>query len=275
MPMSPRLLRPRASGLVLPSDADARAYVLAVNTADGQPLEAPVVQAIDAFVIGCKADGTWSAIKASCILMGARTLSGALTPLVGTAPTNNNFVSGDYNRKTGLVGNGSTKYLNSNRAGGADGTNDAHLAAYISTHHAAGGFGIYIGAGGISTTGANNLGRNNSPDLSLFARCRSQTVDISLGPNPAVAGFAGWSRSGSSSYTFRTNSADSTVTRASQSPSSLNLFVFARLTSSGPNVIEGYSDGRMAFYSIGSALTLSSLDSRVSTLYTAIGAAIP
>ena len=62
MPMSPRLLRPIASRLALPTDADARAYVLAVNAADGQPLEKPVVEAIDAFVVGCKADGIWSAI---------------------------------------------------------------------------------------------------------------------------------------------------------------------------------------------------------------------
>jgi hypothetical protein len=61
------------------------------------------------------ASGT--AIKASCILAGARTLAGALVPLAGAAPTNvGPFVSGDYNRKTGLVGDGSTKYLNSNRA---------------------------------------------------------------------------------------------------------------------------------------------------------------
>ena len=95
-------------------DADANAYMAAVEAADGEPLELGVRLAITDFVLGCKADGIWSAIKASCILAGARTLNGALVPLVGTAPTNNNFVSGDYNRKTGLVGDGSTKYLNSN-----------------------------------------------------------------------------------------------------------------------------------------------------------------
>ena len=144
MPMSPRLLRPRASGLVLPSDADARAYVVAVNTADGQPLEAPVVQAIDAFVIGCKADGIWSAIKASCILMGARTLSGALTPLVGPAPTNNGpFVSADYNRKTGLVGNGTTKYLESGIFPADLPQTSTHMAFYASQRISS--FGTYAG----------------------------------------------------------------------------------------------------------------------------------
>ena len=74
-------------------DTDAGNYIQAVEAADGQALEAATRQAINNFVVGCKQDGIWSAIKASCILAGARTLNGALVPLVGTAPTNNNFVS--------------------------------------------------------------------------------------------------------------------------------------------------------------------------------------
>jgi hypothetical protein len=99
----------------LPADAEADAYIAAVEAADGQALEPGVKFAIKNFVLCCKQDGIWSAIKASCILAGARTRLGALTPLVGTAPTSFNFVDGDYNRKTGLVGDGSTKYLDSNR----------------------------------------------------------------------------------------------------------------------------------------------------------------
>jgi hypothetical protein len=105
-------IRPTAN---LPDDVDAIAYIAAVEVADAEPLELGVKRSINAFVKGCKADGIWDAIKASCIMAGARTLAGALVPLKGTAPTNFNFVSGDYNRKTGLVGDGSTKYLDSNR----------------------------------------------------------------------------------------------------------------------------------------------------------------
>jgi hypothetical protein len=95
----------------LPDEPEALTYIAAVEAADGQALEPAVKLAINAFIKGCKNDGIWPAIKASCILAGARTLTGALVPLVGTAPTNVDglFVSGDYNRKTGLVGTGSTK----------------------------------------------------------------------------------------------------------------------------------------------------------------------
>lgn len=111
-------------------DPDAQTYIDAVEAADTEPLEAEVRRAIVRFVKGCKHDGIWDAIKASCILAGARTLTSALVPLVGTAPTNFNFVSGDYNRKTGLKGNGSNKYLNSNRANNADPQNNNHLSIY-------------------------------------------------------------------------------------------------------------------------------------------------
>ena len=69
-------------------DPDAAVYVAAVEAADGQSLETATKVAIHSFVKGCKADGIWPSIKASCILAGARTLTGALIPLAGTAPTN-------------------------------------------------------------------------------------------------------------------------------------------------------------------------------------------
>jgi hypothetical protein len=88
-------------------DEDAGNYIQAVETADAQALEPATRKAINNFVIGCKQDGIWTAIKASCILAGARTLDGALVPLAGTAPPTCNFVDADYNRKTGVGGESS------------------------------------------------------------------------------------------------------------------------------------------------------------------------
>jgi len=95
-------------------DADASTYIEAVEAADTQALETGVRYAINDFVIGCKNDGIWDAIKACCILAGARTLAGALVPLVGPDPNSFYFVAGDYNRKTGLKGNGSNQYIDTN-----------------------------------------------------------------------------------------------------------------------------------------------------------------
>lgn len=255
-------------------DADAGVYLKAVEDADAQQLEPAVAQAINQFVLQCKADGIWSAIKASCILMGARTLTGALTPLVGTAPTNNNFVSGDYARKTGLSSgsSNSTKYLNSGRAGNADGQNSYHVSIYAST--TPGAATALIGSGG-SGTGATGM-QNNS---SLFARARNSTGD-NMALNAAMngSGFFATGRSDSNTVQFcNTWSSDGnrytgTATRASQTPSSDNFFVYGRNNGSGTLAFP--ASGRFAFYSIGSYCDLSLLGSRVATLYSAIGSAI-
>jgi hypothetical protein len=274
MPMNPRLLRPRASGtsLVLPTDADARAYVQAVNTADGQPLEPLISQAIDAFVIGCKADGIWSDIKASCILMGARTLSGALTPLVGSAPTNNGpFVSGDYNRKTGLVGDGSGKYLDTNRAGNADPQDSVHFCVYVTTYASnQSGFRAFIGSGD-SQTGASNVFWQG-PSNGSGHRSRNIGAAVNSIPGALSAGLLGVQRSSSANYTVRANGTTVTAPQPSQTPASFNWWVFTT-NNNGATVLP--TSSRLNFYSTGTSLTLATLDSRLATLTTAIGAAIP
>ena len=97
------------------SDPDAQAYIEAVETQDAQPLEVGVAHAINTFVLGCKANGIWTSATQLLMPCGPRTLTGALIPLKGTSPTNNGFLTGDYNRKTGLGDPSNTsKWLNSN-----------------------------------------------------------------------------------------------------------------------------------------------------------------
>jgi hypothetical protein len=267
--MSPKLLRPRprASGGY---DPDAQRYFDAVESAEGQQLESLVKKAISDFIVGCKADGIWPAIKASCILMGARTLSGALTPLVGAAPTNNNFVSGDYNRKTGLVGDGFTKHLSCNRNNNADPQNSHHIATFVTVDaffvRFATEYPIYIGAGG-TLNGATNVGLLADTG-SLFSRSRSSDFsDVAS----AGVGLTGLSRSTAGSYVVRSAGVSSTVTQASENPADADVSVLWSNNDAGLV----YSNARIAFYSVGESLSLALLDSRVSALRNAIGVAIP
>jgi len=254
------------------TEPEAVSYVAAVEAADGQDLEFGVAKAINDFVLGCKNDGIWDAIKASCILAGARTLNGALVPLVGTAPTNYNFVAGDYNRETGLLSNGSTDYLDTNRANNADPQNNQHMAVYVS----ATGNGTSIGAGA-TNTGTSGVGRRN-PSSANTAVLRSQnggtppSVDIDKTDVQWLSGLAGISRSSSTSFVGRSGGTNKTFTVASQVPYSANIFVFGR--NSGGSLNDPAAS-RLAFYSIGESLDLAALDTRVSNLITAIGAAIP
>ena len=248
-------------------DPDAQAYITAVETADAQALEAGVKTAINDFVMGCKADGIWDAIKASCILAGARTLTGALVPLKGTAPTNFNFVPGDYNRATGLVGNGSTKYLNSNRNNNADPQDNQHVSVYATTATTSGGgasYPFYIAAG-YSQVGSTQLGRLASNGL-LYARSRSSAfAQFGSGSETGLIALA---RNASSSYTRRSGQANVSVTQASSTPYNGDLLVF---WSSSANVGDR-SNALLAFYSIGESLDLALLDARVTTLINAYGA---
>jgi hypothetical protein len=244
-------------------DADAAAYIQRVEWADTTPLEAATRTAINSFVVGCKADGIWPAIKASCILAGARTRLGALTPLVGTAPTSFNFVDGDYNRKTGLVGNGSTKYLDSNRNNNADPQNSNHNAAYVST--AATDTSIYMSASSTTTeNGDNNFGRTTG---SLFSRSRTSSAFV--GGSGTTTGLIGINRPGSANYIFRIAGVNLTLTQASQTSYNSSIHVFA-----GPGAAIP-TNARLAFYSIGESLDLALLDTRVTDLINAFAAAIP
>jgi hypothetical protein len=264
-------------GYIGTDDPDAEAYITAVEAADEAEspgvgsLETATKVAIHSFVKGCKNDGIWPAIKASCILAGARTLTGALVPLVGTAPTNVNFVSGDYNRKTGLVGDGSTKYLNSNRNNNADPQNSSHCSAFFGTNYVATlANSAILGAGG-GTTGSNQIQVGAGSSLPVF---RNRSTSFVGRTNPAsFSGLIGLSRANSSNFTARFNGSNFTDAIASETPFNGNILVFARNSSTlEPGL---FSNSRLAFYSIGESLDLALLDARVTDLINAFAAAIP
>jgi len=235
-------------------DADATAYLAAVQAADGQVLEPAVRLAVNSFIKGCKADGIWPAIKASCILAGARTLAGALVPLVGTAPTNVSFVSGDYNRKTGLVGDGSTKYLDSNRNNNADPQDNQHNAVWASSVAT----GLAIASNPVPASGSNQIG--------LGGR-KSRNLSAVVGINMQI-GLCGISRSASADFNYRVGGANNLSVQVSQTSSAGSLVILGDGASA-------YGNHRLAFYSIGESLDLALLDARVTTLINAFAAAIP
>jgi hypothetical protein len=262
-------------GYIGTDDPDAEAYIAAVEAADEAEspgvgaLETSTKVAIHSFVKGCKNDGIWPAIKASCILAGARTLTGALVPLAGTAPTNVDglFVSGDYNRKTGLVGDGSTKYLDSNRNSNADPQDSQHMSVYAAS---AGTFGRgYIGAGAAST-GSTQFATSSIAPNNLVFRSRSSAQSGQLA---SAVNFIGCSRDNSTQAQLRAAGSTTTVSSTSETPFNGSIFVFAR--ADGSNVAGSFADARLAFYSIGESLNLALLDARVTTLINAFGAAIP
>jgi hypothetical protein len=263
--LSIRLVNPFIAGSVpaIGLDPDAAVYVAAVEIADGQSLEVDIALAISGFVSGCKIDSIWSAIKGCCILAGARTLAGALVPLVGTAPANvsSAFLSGDYNRETGLKGNGTSKRLDTGVAGNVDPLNSNHMSVYVSQANST-GFRQYIAAN--SGSNFRNLAYDASLGTYAFVNGASNTST-----GAANTGFVGNVRSGSGAQSLRATGATTTSSISSTTAPTGNINLFSLSTGSN------YGDGRIAFYSFGESLNIALLDARVTTLISAIGSAIP
>jgi hypothetical protein len=254
-------------------DADAVAYIAAVETAYGQALEASIKTAYNDFILGCKSDGIWNSIKASCILAGARTLSGCLVPLIGSAPTNFNFVSANYNRKNGLTSSGSPKYLNTNVAGNSSlvPQNNLHASIYATTGPTVAATGYYLGnSNTIGTAGSIGMlrGAANSTAFDVNAHSATSSRQALTSTPSNWAGFKAVSRSNSTQVKTRNVGVDYTYAVASATRTAGNISVFKNGTGTS------FGNGTYAFYSLGESLDLAKLDNRVSNLMTAINAAI-
>jgi hypothetical protein len=242
-------------------DADAATYIAAVEapTADNQALEAGVRLAINDFVIGMKADGNWTPTKAACILKGARTLAGALVPLVGPAPTNiGPFVSGDYGRKTGLTSSG-TKELDTNRPANADPQDNMHRLVYVTSRLLATERYISSSTLTVDTVLGSTTG--------FRARANSGTI-VTHGTGTTVPSVIGVSRASSANYDWQGLGQSGNQVNASTSQAVSDVFVFSSGASS-------YGAFGCCYYSVGEAVNLGQIETRVATLSAAINAAIP
>jgi hypothetical protein len=253
----------------LPTDSDCLTYLAAVKAADGAGVEVSVATAVDAFVKELKATpGLFDAIKASCILCGARTLSGALVPLAGTAPTSNGFATGDYTRggaTPGLKGDESTTYLDTNTNPASFST--LSISVWLTEPAEPGDDGAYLGA--ISSS-------NNTSDLRAFVsnhtsflRATNSNANVNrvFGTASTTVGLVAASLAGTT-HTHRSGHTNFTATVTVQADPNLSITVFKRNASGGPAF---GTVSRIAFYHIGEALDLAKLDTAVSNLIAAIG----
>jgi hypothetical protein len=244
-------------------DVDAASYFNRVQAIDGQ-LEDTTKTAINTFIIGCKSDGIWDAIKSSCILAGARTLNGALVPLKGIAPTNFNFINGDYSRSTGLKGNASTKYLDSNRKDNSDPQNSHHISAYVTEVGTGSGNQNLIGVFSSANGGSGSSIHMNFSSNYKFFNDRNFQVSIAAGSNLGLKGIA----RDSSSVKYYVSSSINAV--FSQAPGPTNGDTYSVFSYKINNVQYEYSNARLSFYSIGENIDLSKLHNRLATLMSAL-----
>ena len=117
-------------------DSEAQAYFDAI-VSNGGTISTASKGYVNTFILAAKSHGYWSKIKHINLFAGDQ-LSAALVaikPGVGTSvDTNHNFVGGDYTESGGLVGNGSTKYLDTGMLASSLSANDTHIAQYNKTN---------------------------------------------------------------------------------------------------------------------------------------------
>lgn len=246
-------------------DADVSAYLAAVEAADGQPLEAGVRSAVEAFVTGCKADGLWDAITASVILCGARTISGASVALKGRNVTPSGFTAGNYTRTGGFLG-GSGRNIGTGYAGTEIGRYNHHFGVYASEGEPTTGTGELIGPSGIQgVSGSFGIGAIGFPGYYLYCSSDGSGLLVEVGqPDPPI-GLIMISRSAASEFSSLQINGVNLGSQPHQSEAA---------TASQVSLLTNGSTGRIAYWSMGKPLDAAAYDARVAALISAIGGAI-
>lgn len=208
-----------------------------------------------------------SAIKSKCFLCGARTLTGALVPVVGAAPTNFNFVANDYNSKTGLGDpTNVAKYLDSGRSNSADPQNNKHVAVNISTtpNNGTALIGSLIRSPAVSAT-------------QIFYSAGSYSMNVNAATSLSYAiggstGFVGVGRNSATSQQARIGAATVSDSVSSNNNHTLNTLIFAR---NDAGTVNSYANSRIRIYSIGEFVDMAVLRSIHDQFTASIAAAIP
>jgi hypothetical protein len=139
MAMNPRLLRPTASG-----HPEARAWRSAVQS-EGGSVSGTTFAAVSRFCADIEAAGLRSKFRRLNLMCGNAdaSLVAVRTPLYrgeslggtqygSTRDANFNFVEGDYTEATGLLGNGTSKYLNTGfNIDNLPAASNCHMATYL------------------------------------------------------------------------------------------------------------------------------------------------
>lgn len=243
------LTSPRAVALSRAS-AETRNWILAREAADNQQHENRILAPLISFA------NYRIPLGGACGLsVGARTLTGALVPLVGPTPIVSNFVDGDYSRTMGITSS-AIKSLQGLAYNGNFARNNQHMGCYITSFVDAPAYSNLISSGDSTGPGACAV-------LTLVGSMvtRSQTsVPIFESTPYLTPGLLAFSRGSGSEYLIRNRGASRTVTQASEVPQGANISGY-----SGPHTYGGYS--------VGASIDLDELDTQFGRCITALAAA--
>lgn len=220
---SRRLVSSERDQILATASPATLAHITAVETADGQELPIPWLQARVSY-----ANWRIPLGGASTLLSAARTLNGALVPVVGTAATGLNLVTGDYNGQR-LQLDGATKAVQIpiTQQDPQSGTqNNRHAVAGLSDVLPFVSQGYLFAHGNDVTT--STVGRDafrvTTASTTIVVSCSSPWTILSPSNPPELpAGLSGNFRNNADSYLTMIGGATQTVNKVSNAPDSTAL----------------------------------------------------
>ena len=201
----------------------------------------------------------WDDMESAASFVGVG-IQGVTVPLKSTMPTltNNNFVAGDLDPLTGLLSDGSTKYLATGLTGTDLSQNDHSFSVYASSGATSGFLG-----GTYSTNFVRPIAFALAPTGTNFYSTAPLDASSKITSTPSLVGF---SRSASTEFTARTNQGDETFTRTSGTQNTGGLSLYAVGAGVAPTT------ARIATYHAGPALNLATLEGLQETLLSEVAA---
>lgn len=244
-------------------DPDAQAFITAASITD------PTQQsAINNLVIGLKADGLWTKMKAIYPFVGGTSTTTSYN-LRNTAQYQLSWNGGWTWNSQGVTGNGSNSFANTGfNPNSAFTTNDsAHLSIYSRTNSAASAYVDFGATNGLgNSTAINSAYANNAVSL---LHNGSTGVNVT---NLNTQGFYIGTRSTASIHKMFKNGSQLGTTDTTSSGTRPNFILYlGAYNSNGSNLY--HTNRNYAFASIGDGLTdadVTNLNTRVTTFQTAL-----
>ena len=181
-------------------------------------------------------------------------IQGVTVPLRSGMPTltNNNFVDTDLNQLTGLVGDGSTKWINMGVTDSDTLQDNVSLSNWVSTQ----------GTLNNKTSVGNHVTGMLDQTATTVARFVSRTTNTdTINVSPTLSeNFIGQTRIVGTGFDYLINGVSGSFTRDSIAPVASGMSVFK------DQAFNRYSDSRLATYHYGPALNLATLEALQATL---------
>ena len=235
--------------------------------AAGSSISAPNIVTLNQFFLNLKKNNLWTSITQANILCGTSSLAGCLIPIKGATPVNNNFVTGDFSVTAGLQGNGSNKWLDTTILESSFSSNPDSVGRhfFIASSSLTNPLVSNVYLIGAVTAGGLGGSRIYSPNTTSLSASLNASATLTIGsPNLGILpNRIGISRQNSVFNRYLNGNILSTASSIGTITTTNTIGVYA---TAGQQKI----NARFQFYSFGYFANLTTLDSVVSTMISAL-----